>query len=279
MDRTQTCRVPPQRIKAFFGDPASVPAATRKGRGMKLDNKVAMVTGAGRGIGKEIVLIFAREGAKVVVCDIDPQTASETAAEIAGRGGETMGEKVDVTRRDEVEALVGKVLDKWGRLDILVNNAGITRDGLLVRMSDGDWDRVLEINLKGAFNCMRATGRVMMKQKGGRIVNIASVVGLVGNIGQANYAASKAGLLGLTKTAARELARKGITVNAIAPGFITTRMTEKLPSAAKDKLLAGIPLGRLGTPQEVAEAVLFLVSEEAAYITGQVLNVDGGMVM
>lgn len=246
---------------------------------MKLSGKVAIVTGAAQGIGKAIALALAREGADIVVSDVNLEEAEKTATEIKALGRETLVAKVNVAVFDEVEDLVNKVLDKFGKIDILVNNAGITRDGLLLRMKEADWDMVLDINLKGTFNCTKACCRPMLKQKSGKIVNIASIIGLIGNAGQANYAASKAGIIGFTKSTAKEFASKGINVNAIAPGFIKTKMTEILPEEVKQNLLKQIPLDKLGEPEEVAKAVIFLVSDESNYITGQVLNVDGGMVM
>jgi 3-oxoacyl-[acyl-carrier protein] reductase len=246
---------------------------------MFLKDKVAIITGAGRGIGKEIAKTFAQAGAKVVLADVAVDFLAQTQAELQSLGAELLTVAVDVTKTEQVENLVNKTLDKFKRIDILINNAGITRDALLVRMKEEDWDAVLNINLKGAFLCSRAVAKVMMRQTSGSIVNIASIIGQIGNIGQANYAASKAGIIGLTKTSARELALRGIRVNAIAPGFIATEMTAKLPPEIKDKMLAQIPLGRFGQPEDVAKLALFLSSQEAAYITGQVIRIDGGMVI
>ena len=246
---------------------------------ISLSTRVAIVTGSGQGIGREIALTLAELGASVVVNDLNSATASAVAAEISARNGKSIAVAADVTSQEEVARLVEQTMSSFGRIDILVNNAGITRDTLLLRMSASDWDRVLATNLKGAFLCTQAVVRHMMKQRWGRIVNIASVVGLIGNAGQANYAAAKAGLIALTKTTAREFASRGITANAVAPGFIDTDMSRKLSDTAKQQLLLQIPLGYVGTPRDVAFAVSFLASEEAHYITGQVLKVDGGMVM
>ena len=246
---------------------------------MKLTGKVALVTGAAQGIGKAIALLLARNGADIVVSDINLEKAEETAKEIRAMGPKAMALKVDVSNLSDVERMVEGILEKLAKIDILVNNAGITRDKLILRMTEEDWDAVLGVNLKGTFNCTKAVIRHMAKQRSGKIVNIASVVGEMGNAGQANYSASKAGVIGLTKTIAREYAQRGINVNAIAPGYIETPMTEALPEKAKEELKKLIPMERLGKPEDVAEAVLFLVSEESSYITGQVLNVNGGIYM
>ena len=246
---------------------------------MKLTGQVAIVTGGARGIGREIALALAREGADIALFDVNPQTLDQTAAELRAIGRRAEGFTVDVTDGKQVDDGVAKVLDKLGRIDILINNAGITKDGLLIRMDDAQWDRVLDINLKGTFLCTRAAAKHMLKQRRGRIVSIASIVGLIGNPGQANYAASKAGIIGLTKSVAKELASRGITCNAIAPGFIKTEMTDALPEQAKQRLQEAIPMGTLGEPWDVAQAALFLVSDAARYITGQVLVVDGGLAM
>ncbi|MEM4724438.1 MAG: 3-oxoacyl-[acyl-carrier-protein] reductase [Candidatus Hadarchaeum sp.] len=246
---------------------------------MNLSNRVAIVTGSGQGIGREIALLLAERGASVVVSDINEVTAKAVAAEIESKNIKSIAVTANVSSVAEVNKLVEQTLSSFGHVDILVNNAGITKDNLLMRMSEADWDLVLNINLKGAFLCTQAVIRHMMRQRWGRIVNIASVVGVVGNAGQANYAASKAGLIGLTKSTAREVASRGITVNAVAPGFIDTGMTQKLPENVKQEFLKQIPVGYFGLPKDVAHAVAFLVSEEAHYITGQVLNVNGGLAM
>jgi len=246
---------------------------------MRLEGKVALVTGGARGIGREIAMTLAGEGADIVIWDVNQADAMNTCKEIESLGRKTLAEQVDVTNFEMVETAVNKILDKYGKLDILVNNAGITKDNLLLRMSQQEWDAVLSVNLKGTFNCTKAVFRPMSKQRSGRIVNIASIIGIIGNYGQANYAASKAGIIALTKTAARELAARNVTVNAIAPGFIQTEMTAKLPEDVKAKMMSAIPMAKLGTPKDVANACLFLASNEADYITGQTIVVDGGMVM
>ena len=246
---------------------------------MKLTGKVALVTGAAQGIGKAVALLLARHGADIVVSDINLEKAEETAKEIESIGQKAMAIKVNVASLNDVERMVEAVLKKFGKIDILVNNAGITRDKLILRMTEEDWDTVLNVNLKGTFNCTKAVVRHMAKQRSGKIVSIASVVGEMGNAGQVNYAASKAGVIGLTKTIAREFAKRGINVNAIAPGYIETPMTEVLSDKVKEELKRLIPMERLGKPEDVAEAVLFLVIEESNYITGQVLNVNGGIYM
>jgi len=240
---------------------------------------VALVTGAAQGIGRAIALLLARNGADIVVSDINLEKAEETAKEIRAIGPKATAVKVDVSNLSEVERMVEAIIEKLAKIDILVNNAGITRDKLILRMTEEDWDAVLGVNLKGTFNCTKTVIRHMAKQRSGKIVNIASVVGEMGNAGQANYSASKAGVIGLTKTIAREYAQRGINVNAIAPGYIETPMTDALPEKAKEELKKLIPMERLGKPEDVAEAVLFLVCEESSYITGQVLNVNGGIYM
>jgi len=246
---------------------------------MRLLGQVALITGGARGIGREIALLFAREGADVALFDVNPEQLTHTAGELRALGRRAEGVVVDVTDGKQVDDGVAKVLDKLGKIDILINNAGITKDGLLVRMDDAQWDRVLDINLKGTFLCTRAVAKSMMKQRRGRVVNIASIVGLIGNPGQANYAASKAGMIGFTKAVAKELASRGVTCNAIAPGFIKTEMTDALPEQAKQRLMEAIPMGTLGEPSDVARAALFLVGEASRYITGHVLVVDGGLAM
>ncbi len=246
---------------------------------MTFADQVALVTGASRGIGRAIALKLASEGAFVIATATSESGASTTAEAIAAQGGKGKAVKLDVSRPDEVEALFQAIVAEQGRLDILVNNAGITRDGLLLRMKEEEWDSVLDTNLKGAFLCTKAAAKVMTKARYGRIVNISSVVGEMGNPGQVNYCASKAGMFGMTKSVARELAKRNVTVNAVAPGFIETDMTAVLPEKAREALLQQIPLERLGSPEDVANAVYFLVSPLANYITGQVLSVNGGMYM
>ena len=246
---------------------------------MILKDQVALITGAARGIGKVIAARLAREGASVAIIDIDGEKARKTASELKFGSLRAVSYTCDVADPGEVKKVVAKVVRDLGRIDILVNNAGITRDGLLMRMKPEEWDLVLAVNLKGAFNFIRSACRQMMKQRAGAIVNISSVVGLMGNAGQANYSASKAGLLGLTKSAAKEFAPRGIRVNAVAPGFIETEMTAVLPQEVKQEWLASIPLNHAGSMEEVASAVLFLVGPDSEYITGQVLQVDGGMIM
>ena len=247
---------------------------------MLLDGRYALVTGASRGIGRAIALRLAAEGAAVALNFAGNVAAAEAVRkEIESAGGKAILVPADVADETAATEMVEKTAEAFGAIDILVNNAGITRDGLLLRMKEEDWDAVLNTNLKGVFHCSKAAAKFMMKKRYGRIVNLASVVGLVGNSCQANYAAAKAGVIGFTKALAKELAGRGITVNAIAPGFIRSDMTDVLPDKVKETMLAGIPLGRAGEPEDVAKAALFLASDQAAYITGQVLTVDGGMVM
>jgi 3-oxoacyl-[acyl-carrier protein] reductase len=245
----------------------------------QLENQIAVVTGAGRGIGRAIALKFAAQGADIVAVDLKTEFVQETVEEVRKLGRKAWAVAANVSEAASVEAAVEQILKEAGHVDILVNNAGITKDGLVMRMSEADWDAVLDINLKGTFLFTKALSRALLKQKSGRIVNIASVIGLIGNAGQCNYAASKAGVIGLTKSCAREFASRGITVNAIAPGFIQTAMTDKLSQEQKDAITKQIPLASLGQAEDVAEAVLFFASPAARYITGQVLAVDGGMVM
>lgn len=246
----------------------------------KLNEKIAIVTGASRGIGRAIALQLAADGATVVVnYSGSQQKAEEVVATIEAAGGQAVAMQASVANSDDVSRLIDDVVKQFGRIDILVNNAGITRDNLLMRMKEDEWDDVLNTNLKGVFLCTKAVTRTMMKQRYGRIINISSIVGVSGNAGQANYVAAKAGVIGLTKTTAKELASRNILVNAIAPGFITTEMTDALPEDMKAAMLAQIPLARLGEPAHVAKAVSFLASDDASYITGQTLHIDGGLVM
>ena len=247
---------------------------------MKLENKVSFVTGASRGIGKQIAITLAKNGSDLALCDIDSAELEKVKLEIENSfNRKVFVQKVDVSNYSEVSEFVKKILDNLNSLDILVNNAGITRDNLIMRMTEQEWDSVLNINLKGAFNCIKAVVRPMMKKKYGKIVNMASIIGLMGNAGQCNYAASKGGLISLTKTVAKEFGSRNINVNAIAPGFIKTKMTEVLDDKAKDNLLKLVPLNRLGEVEDIANLVLFLTSSDSDYITGQVIQVDGGMVM
>ena len=246
---------------------------------MELLGKVGLVTGGAHGIGKAIALLLAKNGADVAISDINLEKAQEAANEIQGLGRRSLAVKANVADFKEVEQMVDTIVVQMGRIDILVNNAGITRDRLILRMTEEDWDAVLDVNLKGTFNCTKAAIRYMSKQKSGKIVSIASVTGEMGNAGQANYGASKAGVIGFTKTIAREFATRGINVNAIAPGYVQTAMTDAVPDKAKEMLKQMIPMERLGQPEDVAQAVLFLVSERSSYITGQVLNVNGGIYM
>jgi 3-oxoacyl-[acyl-carrier protein] reductase len=246
---------------------------------MDLKGKVSIITGGARGIGKAIAETLASAGSDIVLFDVLEEELKTTAAELAAKGVRVEVFRVNVTRFEEVEKAVNDVVEKLGRIDVLVNNAGITRDNLLLAMSDEEWDTVLAVNLKGTFNMIRVAGRQMIRQRSGSIVNIASVSGVAGNAGQANYSASKAGVIGLTKTAAREFAKRNIRVNAVAPGFIETRMTAVLPDTIKDMVKKNTPLNRFGQPTDVAGAVFFFASDISAFVTGQVLNVDGGMVM
>ncbi len=247
---------------------------------MRLKDKVTLITGGAQGIGRAIANTYAKEGAKIALFDVMEEQIQKSVSEIKSEFKvDAVGFKVDVTKTEDVEKGVKQVVDTFGRIDVLVNNAGITRDNLMIRMSDAEWDSVLAVNLKGPFNCTKAVFSPMRKAGGGRIINIASIVGLMGNAGQANYSASKGGLIAFTKTTAREFASRNILVNAIAPGFIRTAMTDKLSDEVKAKLAAQIPLVRLGEAQDVANAALFLASDESSYVTGQVLSVNGGMYM
>ncbi|MCG0278619.1 MAG: 3-oxoacyl-ACP reductase FabG [Thermanaeromonas sp.] len=246
---------------------------------MRLKDKVTIITGGAKGIGKETALLFAREGAKVVICDFDEEAGQKTLEELRATGAAALFFKVDVTDRASVQAMVEATKKEFGRIDILINNAGITSDALLTKMTEEQWDKVIAVNLKGVFNCTQAVVPVMLEQGSGVILNASSVVGVYGNIGQTNYAATKAGVIGMTKSWAKELGRKGIRVNAVAPGFILTDMTAKVPQKILDMMKEKTPLGRLGLPQDVAAAYLFLASDEASYINGQVLGVDGGLMI
>ncbi len=243
---------------------------------MRLKDKVVIITGAAQGIGKEIAKAFHQEGANLSLCDLDSTTLENTAKEI---GENVLATPCNVTKKEDCENVVKKTLATHGRLDILVNNAGITKDNLLLRMSEEDWDLVMNVNLKGAFHFTKACLHTMMKQRCGRIINLASVVGLMGNAGQANYAASKGGLIAMTKTLAKEFASRNILVNAVAPGFVQTRLTDVLPEEVKKQYLSAIALGRFANPQEIAKVCLFLASEDSSYVTGQVINVNGGLYM
>lgn len=246
---------------------------------MRLKDKVAIITGAGRGIGKATALKFAQEGAKLLISDVNEADLETAAGEIKEAGGKVVTMKVDVTSRQQVKEMVDKAVRGFGRLDILVNNAGITSDNQLYKMTEEQWDKVIAVNLKGVFNCAQAAASVMMEQGSGVILNASSVVGIYGNFGQTNYAATKWGVIGMTKTWAKELGRKGIRVNAVAPGFILTPMTEKMPEKVLDMMKDKAPIKRLGTPEDIANAYAFLASDEASFITGAVLSVDGGIVL
>lgn len=247
---------------------------------MRLEGKVALVTGASRGIGREIAFELAREGASVAVNYAGSEgKALEVVEEIKAMGRDAFAIQADVSNSESVNGMAKETIERFGKIDILVNNAGITKDNLLMRMKESEWDDVININLKGVFLCTKAVTRQMMKQRSGRIINISSIVGVSGNPGQANYVAAKSGVIGLTKTTAKELSSRGITVNAVAPGFITTDMTDKLNEDVKTEMLKQIPLSRFGEPKDIARTVVFLASEDSAYMTGQTLHVDGGMVM
>ena len=244
---------------------------------MNFKDKVAIVTGSTQGIGKAVAEAFAREGATVIILGRDGKKAEGVKAGLAAKGLKAESHSCDVTNTQNVQEIVTKILDKYKRVDILINNAGITKDNLLLRMSEEDWDAVVAVNLKGLFNCTKAVAKPMLKAKNGRIINISSIIGITGNTGQANYAATKAGIIGFTKSIAKELASRGITVNAIAPGYIQTDMTAQLDEKAQQALITQIPLGTLGTPEDIANTCLFLASDKANYITGQTIVVDGGM--
>jgi 3-oxoacyl-[acyl-carrier protein] reductase len=241
--------------------------------------KTAIVTGSARGIGQAIALDLASKGADLVICDVKAEWLTETEAALKQLGAKVTCKELDVTSSEACQRVFNEIAEENGRIDILVNNAGITRDGLLMRMSDDDWDAVLTVNLKGTFNCTKAVTRTMMKQRSGSIINIASVVGIMGNAGQANYAASKGGVIAFTKSVAKELSSRNIRANAVAPGFISSKMTDALSDDVRQKMLDAIPLNSFGTPQDVANAVAFLAGDQSSYITGQVLSVNGGMVM
>ncbi|MBF0564843.1 MAG: 3-oxoacyl-[acyl-carrier-protein] reductase [Nitrospirae bacterium] len=244
-----------------------------------MDGQVALITGSARGIGKAIAFALAKKGANVIISDVNLQEAQKTAAEIEGEGVKTMAVKFDVSNSKDVSEAFASIMETFGRIDVLVNNAGITRDGLLMRMSEEDWDLVLGVNLKSVFLCTKEAVKVMAKQRYGRIVNIASVVAFMGNPGQANYSASKAGIVGLTKTTAKEYAKRGITANAVAPGFIVTAMTNSLADKVREEMMKAIPMGKFGEVEDVANAVVFLASPESGYLTGNVIHVNGGMYM
>jgi len=245
----------------------------------QLKDKVALITGAGRGIGEMIALTLAAEGAKIIVNDVDTASAQEVAQKLNSTGSCAIAVSANIADRNEVNQMFSKAKDEFGTIDILVNNAGITRDNLFVNMTDDEWDLVMDINLKGVFNCTQEAAGIMKEQNAGKIVNLTSASAQLGNVGQVNYTASKAGVIGMTKTLAKELARYNINVNAVAPGFIDTPMTQKIPDRVKDMILLTIPLGRAGKPEDIARVVKFLATEDAAYITGQVISCNGGMYM
>ncbi len=246
---------------------------------MRLENKVAIITGAGSGIGKETALLFAIEGAKVVIADVNEMGGEETVAEIKKMGRDGFFARLDVTSREQSKQMIRNVLEAYGRIDVLINNAGIIQDAFVMKMTEEQWDRVIDVNLKGAFNCIQAVVEIMVNQGSGVIINTSSIVGLNGNVGQVNYAATKAGLIGMTKTLAKELGKKGIRVNAVAPGFISTPMTAKVPDKILELMKEKTPLRRLGQPDDVANALLYLASDEANFVNGAVLSVDGGLLI
>ncbi|MDO9098355.1 MAG: 3-oxoacyl-ACP reductase FabG [Candidatus Methanoperedens sp.] len=246
---------------------------------MRLENKVVIITGAGSGIGKETALMFAKEGAKVVVADVNEKAGEEIVVDIKKNGGEAFFAKLDVTNREQSKQMVKTTLEKYGKIDVLINNAGIVQDAFLSKMTEEQWDKVIDVNLKGVFNCTQALVEVMMNQGNGVIINTSSIVGLNGNVGQVNYAATKAGLIGMTKTLAKELGKKGIRVNAVAPGFIATPMTSNVPEKILEMMKEKTPLRRLGEPKDVAYAYLYLASDEANFVNGAVLCVDGGLII
>lgn len=246
---------------------------------MSLESKVVLITGGSRGIGKAIAMEFAKRGANIAICDIDLEGAQKTAKAVEVHKVRCVAYQADVSSLEEVQDVVSKVMEEFGKIDVLINNAGITRDNLLVRMKAKDWEMVLDVNLKGVFNFTKAVARPMMKARSGRIINVSSVVGLQGNAGQSNYSASKAGIIGFTKSTAQELASRNITVNAVAPGFIETEMTRQLPEDVIEEYLNRTPLGRAGTPEDVANVIAFLASDEASFVTGEVIRIDGGMAM
>ncbi len=246
---------------------------------MRLENKVVIITGAGSGIGRETAFLFAKEGAKVIATDVDEKAGSETVEEITKNGGDAFFAQLDITNREQSKQVVGDALDRYGKIDVLINNAGIIQDALVSKMTEEQWDKVIDVNLKGPFNCIQAVVEAMMEHGTGEIINVSSIVGLYGNIGQTNYAASKAGIIGITKTLAKELGRKGIRVNAVAPGFIYTPMTAKVPEKILEMMKEKTPLKRLGQPDDVGYALLYLASDEANFVNGAVISVDGGLLV
>ena len=246
---------------------------------MRVENKVVIITGAGSGIGRETAFLFAKEGAKVIATDVDEKAGNETVEEITKNGGDAFFAQLDITDRDQSKQVVRDALDRYGKIDVLINNAGIIQDALVSKMTEEQWDKVIDVNLKGPFNCIQAVVEAMMEHGTGEIINVSSIVGLYGNIGQTNYAASKAGIIGITKTLAKELGRKGIRVNAVAPGFIYTPMTAKVPEKILEMMKEKTPLKRLGQPDDVGYALLYLASDEANFVNGAVISVDGGLLV